>query len=548
MRRDSGGISVTDYDYIIVGAGSAGCVLANRLSADGATVLVVEAGGADWDPLIHIPIGIGLMHNWRSHDWGYDTEAEPGLGGRSIEAMRGKVVGGSSSINHLGFVRGNRGDYDRWAAAGLDGWSYRNVLPYFRRYETWEEGPNTYRGGDGPLHVIRGRSTDPLFDSYIAAAQETGIPFTEDQNGANQVGIARGQSTIHRGRRQSAATSFLRPALARSNVTLLANTHVTRLLMEGVRATGVEYRRKGAVGEARARRDVILSGGVFNTPQLLMLSGIGPADALKDHGIAPVVDSPGVGRNLQDHIGVIVTAKRLVPGPFVRELRFDRMTVNMIRAQLFGSGPATVLPGGVHGYVKSDASLTVPDLQLIFQGVSNRAHLWFPGLRKPAPDRCGVRPIVLHPVSRGRVELASADPFAKVRIYQNFFAAEADMKTLLGGVRIGREILGAAAMAAHRGEEASPGADRKTDAEIAEWIRATALTAHHPCGTATMGVGPEAVLDSEMKVRGAENLRVVDASAMPDLVSGNINACVLMMAEKASDMILGRPPLPAADV
>jgi choline dehydrogenase-like flavoprotein len=540
---------MANYDYIIVGAGSAGCVLAGRLGEDeGANILVIEAGSADRDPFIHIPIGIGVMHGRRSNDWGYDIEPDPGLGGRSIEAMRGKVVGGSSSINHMGWVRGNRGDYDRWAANGLDGWSYAEILPYFKRAETWEEGGNTFRGGDGPIHVIRGRSRDPLFDAFIAAADALGYPLTPDHNGENPEGLARGQSNIKDGRRHSLADAYLRPAMKRGNITLATKAHVTRLIMNGNRVEGVEYVQRGNTVQAHAESDVILSGGVFNSPQILMLSGIGPADELTSHGITPVVDLPGVGHNLQDHIAALVTGSRPNPGPFIRELRFDRMVLNILNAHLFGSGPATVLPGGLHGYIRTEPSLDVPDIQLIFRGVSTDPHLWFPGVRQPEADRCGVRPVLLHPHSRGHLKLASADPFDKILIHQNFFDDERDINTLRRGIRVARDILGHAILDGIRGDEIAPGPAATTDADIDAWVRGSASTAHHPCATCAMGVGEDAALDGDFRVRGTEGLRVVDASAMPDLVSGNINACVVMMAEKASDIIRGRDPLPAVDI
>jgi len=537
------------FDYVIVGSGSAGSVLAGRLGEDeGASILVLEAGGPDRDPFIRIPIGIGVMHEKRSHDWGYDTEVEPGLGGRSIEAMRGKVVGGSSSINNISWVRGNRGDYDRWAGNGLKGWSYAEVLPYFRRAETWEEGTNIYRGGEGPLHIRRGRTVDPLFDAYQNAAAALGYPFTTDHNGASQDGIARAQNNIKDGRRHSLADAYLRPAMARGNVTLQTRAHATRILMEGTRATGIEYVQNGETKQAHADKEVILSGGVFNSPHLLMLSGIGPAEELKAHGIDCRIDAPGVGRNLQDHIAVIVYNKRPVPGPFVGELRADRMTLNIIRAHLFGTGPATVFPGGMHGYVRTETGLSAPDIQLMFRGVSTAPHLWFPGIRKPQRDLCGARPVLLHPESRGWLSLASADPFDHVRIHQNFFTEPKDMATLRRGADVCRAILAQTEMDEFRAEETAPGADVTSVADIEAWVRRTAVTAHHPCGTCALGAGEEAPLDEEFRLRGAENLRVVDASAMPDLVSGNINACVVMLAEKASDQIRGRSPLPAAPI
>jgi choline dehydrogenase-like flavoprotein len=533
--------SARSYDFVIVGAGSAGCLLADRLSADGmASVLVLEAGGWDRDPLIHIPLGIGIMHERRSHDWGYDSQPEPHLDHRILEAMRGKVVGGSSSINHMSHVRGNRGDYDRWAAQGLADWSYAKVLPYFRHYERWEKGANQYRGDSGPLCVIASRADDPLFDAFIEAAESHGHRFTEDYNGERQEGVGRGQSTICRGRRHSAATAFLRPALRRPGVRLETESHVTRILFEGTRAIGVEYRRKGQTRQVWATREVILSAGVFNTPQLLMLSGIGPADHLRSLGIRPLIDSPDVGQNLQDHLGVIASATRPRPGAFQRELRFDRMTRNILQAHFFGSGPASSLPRGLNAYLRTESGLDAPDLPLIFRGVSTKPHLWFPGVRRPAPDHCGIRPILLHPQSRGQVRLRSSDPAEKVLVHQNFLSHEADIRKIRQGIRIARDLLANKALDGIRGEEVSPGPKRVSDQDLDAWIRRTALTAHHPAGTCAMGVSDAAVLDAELRVRGADQLRVVDASAMPDLVSGNINACVLMIAERASDLLLRR--------
>jgi 4-pyridoxate dehydrogenase len=539
--------SADEFDYIIVGAGSAGCVLAYRLSADpNNRVLVLEAGGPDTDPMIHIPLGLGRMHDKRAHDWGYDAEPEPHLNNREIEAMRGKVVGGSSSINVMAYVRGHRGDYDRWAQKGATGWSYADVLPYFRRMENWEEGGDTWRGDDGPLHTQRARSQDPLWDAWIEAGNAMGFGFTEDYNGEKQEGLGRSQSTIHLGKRDSAARAFLRPALRRRNVELRTNVYATRVVMDGTRATGIEYMRLGRPTVVRAAREVILSGGVFNSPQLLMLSGIGPADHLRDVGIEPVVDSPWVGKNLQDHLAVHVTAKRKKPGPFLKEMRFDRMAVSMIRAQLFGTGPGTVLPGGLHGFVKTRPELATTDIQFLFRGAATNAHLWFPGIRPAYKDGFGVRPVLLHPESRGEVLLRSADPFDKVRIIQNFLDAPSDLETLKTGVKLARDMLHQPAMDPYREVEATPGPGATSDADIEAWIRRTAITAHHPSCTTPLGTDERAVLDTECRVRGAENLRVVDASSMPDLVSGNINAAVLVIAEKVSDHILGNTPLAPA--
>jgi len=537
-----------EYDFIIVGAGSAGCVLAWRLSADPANrILVLEAGGKDSDPLIHIPIGIGRMHDRRAHDWGYDAEPEPRMNGREIEAMRGKVVGGSSSINVMAYVRGHRGDYDRWAQKGALGWSYADVLPYFRRMETWEGGGDAWRGDSGPLHTQSAKSKDPLWDAWISAGNAMGFGFTEDYNGEKQEGFGRSQSTIHGGRRDSAARAFLYPALARPNVTLVTEAHATRVVMEGSRAVGVEYLKGGRTVTVRAAREVLLSGGVFNSPQLLMLSGIGPADHLREVGIEPIVDLPGVGKNLQDHLAVHLTATRPQAGPFREVMRYDRMALAMVRAHLFGTGPATVLPGGLHGFVKTRPGLDATDIQFLFRGAAVNAHLWFPGVKKPYLDGFGIRPVLLHPESRGEVRLRSANPTDKVRIVQNFLDAPGDLATLRTGVKLARETLHHAALDPFRGDEKTPGEQARTDADIDDWIRRTAITAHHPSCTCPMGTDGRAVLDPECRVRGAENLRVVDASSMPDLVSGNINAAVLVIAEKASDHILGAGPLPRAE-
>jgi len=527
-----------EFDYIIVGAGTAGSVLAARLTEDGKnSVLVLEAGKADRSILIHVPLGFGRINQKRYFDWGYNSEPEPNLGGRVVPLPRGKVLGGTSSINGMVFVRGHPEDFDRWARNGATGWSYEDVLPYFRKLENWAGEPSESRGRGGPVDIRENAYADPLNQAFAQALPTYGLPRNPDYNHRELRGFAPLQQTLRGGRRASAAVAYLKPSLNRANLKLESGALVERLVIEEGRATGLIYRKGGTVHTVRARREVILAGGAFNSPQLLMLSGVGPAAELAAHGIKPLVDLPEVGRNLQDHPVVLLEYERLDEGPFMRASRWDRAIFNGLAAYLAGRGSATNVPSSGLGFVHLDPASPVPDVQYLFRPISRLARPWFPLIAARGPNRFGCSIILLHPESRGHVSIASPDPAAPVRIAPNFLASPNDRRLLREAINLGRRILADKAFEKSRGAEVLPGDSVVTDETLDRYLQQYVSTAHHPIGTCRMGSDAGSVVDLSLRVRGVEGLRVVDASVMPDLTSGNTNAPTLMIAEKAADMI-----------
>jgi choline dehydrogenase len=525
-----------EFDYVIVGAGSAGCVLANRLSADGKhSVLLLEAGPKDTNIWIHVPLGYGKLFKEKSINWMYQTEPEPGLGGRQVFQPRGKVLGGSSSINGLLYVRGQHEDYDRWRQRGNAGWGFEDVLPYFRKAENQQRGADKYHGAGGPLPVSDWRHADPLSEAFVAAAAETGIPTNPDFNGATQEGAGFFQTTTRRARRASTAFSYLRPAKNRGNLHVETDALAQRILFEGRRARAVEYRQNGSLRTARARKEILVSSGAYNSPQLLQLSGVGPAELLKQHGIDVVLDAPGVGNDLQDHMQV-----RLVMRCAQRVTLNDTLN-HPLRRVMAGlqyaalrKGPLTIAAGTSGAFFKTNPRLASPDIQIHFLPFSTDKM----GEKLHSFSAFSASVCQLRPESRGSLRIKSADPTVAPEIRINYLATETDRAAFIDGIRILRKILAAPALKPYVAEEIAPGPKITSDEDVLSFCRQTGSTVYHPTSTCRMGNDPLAVVDQRLRLRSIEGLRVVDASVMPDLMSGNTNAPTVMIAEKASDMIL----------
>ncbi len=529
-----------EADYVIVGSGSAGSALAYRLGEAGHSVLVIEFGGSDWGPFIQMPAALSYPMNMRRYDWGFLTEPEPHLGGRRLVCPRGKVLGGSSSINGMVYVRGHPRDFDTWAGMGATGWSGADVLPYFRRMESWHGGHSDWRGSDGPLHVTRGPRRNPLYHSFVEAGAQAGFELTYDYNGQKQEGFGPMEQTVWRGRRWSAANAYLRPALAGGKVQVVNGLAQRVVIAEG-RATGVEIRR----GESReiitARREVILSASSINTPKLLMLSGIGPAGHLAEHGIEVVANREGVGANLQDHLELYIQMKSLKPVTLYSQYNYPAMARIGTQWLLAKAGLGTSNQFESAAFVRSAPGVDYPDIQFHFLPLAVR----YDG--KSAVKGHGFQAHVgpMRSPSRGTVRLRSADPAEAPAIRFNYMSHAKDWADFRHCIRLTREIFGQPAFAPYAGDEIQPGAGLQTDDELDSFIREHAESAYHPCGTARLGRrdDPLAVVDPECRVIGVDGLRVADSSIFPQVTNGNLNAPSIMTGEKAADHILGRTPL-----
>ncbi|WP_421929490.1 choline dehydrogenase [Neoaquamicrobium sediminum] len=530
-----------EADFVIVGSGSAGAAMAYRLSEDGKhSVIVIEYGGTDIGPFIQMPAALSFPMNMRRYDWGFQSEPEPHLGGRVLATPRGKVIGGSSSINGMVYVRGHARDFDHWSDEGAAGWAYADVLPYYKRMENSHGGEDGWRGHDGPLHVQRGPQKNPLYSAFVEAGQQAGFELTPDYNGAKQEGFGPMEQTIYKGRRWSVANAYLRPALKRRNVNLV-NGFARRVVIENQRATGVEIEARGKIQVVKARREVVLAASSINSPKLLMLSGIGPADHLRENGIAVVADRPGVGQNLQDHMELYIQQESLQPITLYSKLNLWSKALIGAEWLFFKSGLGASNHFEAAAFLRSAAGVDYPDIQYHFIPVAIR----YDG--KAAAKAHGFQAHVgpMRSKSRGAVTLRSGDPREKPLIRFNYMSHPDDWSDFRHCIRLTREIFGQAAFDLYRGREISPGEHVESDDQLDDFIREHAESAYHPCGTCRMGSAddPRSVVDPECRVIGVEGLRVADSSIFPRITNGNLNAPSIMVGEKASDHILGRQPL-----
>jgi choline dehydrogenase len=534
------------FDYVIVGAGSAGCVLADRLSADGRNqVCVLEYGGSDRSIIIQMPAALAMPMRSPTYNWGYHTEPEPGLGGRSLHCPRGKVIGGSSSVNGLVYVRGNPRDFDRWESEGASGWGYRHVLPYFRRAESRRDGGDAYRGDRGPLATRYGKLRNPLYRAFVEAGKQAGYPATDDINGASQEGFGRIDMTVKKGWRWSTANAYLKPAMRRPNLTVITGALATRILFEGRRAVGVAYEKNGRAYEVRAQREVVLSGGPINNPQLLKLSGIGPAGELRQHGIDVVHDLPGVGENLQDHLEFYFqVASRQPITLYSWQGLVGRARVGA-RWLAFRTGLGASNHFETGGFIRSRPGVEYPDIQYHFLPLA----VSYDGMNLASEHGFQAHVGPMRSRSKGWVRLKSADPHEHPRIFFNYMSHPDDWTEMRACVRLTREIFAQPAFEPYRGREMQPGSHVVSDEDIDAFIRDKAETAYHPSCTCRMGAtdDPLAVVDPQTRVIGLGGLRIADSSIMPSITTGNLNAPTIMIGEKAADHILGRDALAASN-
>lgn len=534
-----------EFDFVVVGAGSAGCVLANRLSEDrGNKVLLIEAGGSDRHPILRLPLAAGLAYFHKPTNWGHKTTPQAALDGRVIDWPRGKVLGGSSSINGMMYMRGHRSDYDDWRQMGLTGWGYADVLPYFLRSEDHADRSGPYHGKGGPLRVQTARAENPLYADFLASAETAGHPSNDDHNGAEQEGLGPYDFNIRDGRRESSATAFLKPARARANLTIWSKTRADRLILDGKRVTGVETWGP-SIGRqtVTARREVVLSAGAINTPHLLELSGIGDPGILAAAGIETRHALPEVGRNLQEHLGVYLTYRCKDPVTLYSLFRPDRAVLAGLQGLLFGTGPAASVPLEVGGFLKTRPDLDRPDIHITF----------VPGLNLETTQKGQgqhgylINFYQLRPKSRGSIHVDPSDPARHPVIDAGYLSDASDLQCFRDGYRLAARIADTAPLADRNAGRISPDRGLESDDEIDAWVRSAANTIFHPVGTARMGNDPGAVVDPTLKVNGLEALRVADASVMPRIIGSNTSAPTMMIAEKAADMMLGRTPLAAFD-